>query len=78
MPVISVPTGSQPTSCNASFHGLMFATQGLELIPSENFTSSSVMEAVGSVMTNKYSEGYPGECSEGGGCLPFARQVTCA
>jgi glycine hydroxymethyltransferase len=34
--------------------------QGLELIPSENFVSSSVMEAVGSVMTNKYSEGYPG------------------
>lgn len=35
--------------------------KGLELIPSENFVSSSVMEAVGSVMTNKYSEGYPGE-----------------
>lgn len=34
--------------------------QGLELIPSENFTSVSVMQAVGSVMTNKYSEGYPG------------------
>lgn len=34
--------------------------QGLELIPSENFVSASVMEAVGSVMTNKYSEGYPG------------------
>lgn len=34
--------------------------QGLELIPSENFVSLSVMEAVGSVMTNKYSEGYPG------------------
>jgi hypothetical protein len=34
--------------------------QGLELIPSENFVSQSVMEAVGSVMTNKYSEGYPG------------------
>ncbi|DBA80461.1 TPA: glycine hydroxymethyltransferase shm1 [Trebouxia sp. C0005] len=34
--------------------------KGLELIPSENFVSSSVMEAVGSVMTNKYSEGYPG------------------
>ena len=34
--------------------------QGLELIPSENFVSASVMEAVGSIMTNKYSEGYPG------------------
>jgi hypothetical protein len=36
------------------------SVQGLELIPSENFVSASVMEAVGSVMTNKYSEGYPG------------------
>ena len=35
--------------------------KGPELIPSENFVSASVMEAVGSVMTNKYSEGYPGE-----------------
>ncbi len=34
---------------------------GLEMIPSENFTSKAVMEAMGSVMTNKYSEGYPGK-----------------
>lgn len=40
--------------------------QGLELIPSENFVSRSVMEAVGSVMTNKYSEGYPGARYYGG------------
>lgn len=40
--------------------------KGLELIPSENFVSSSVMEAVGSVMTNKYSEGYPGTRYYGG------------
>ena len=40
--------------------------QGLELIPSENFVSASVMEAVGSVMTNKYSEGYPGARYYGG------------
>lgn len=40
--------------------------KGLELIPSENFTSRSVMEAVGSVMTNKYSEGYPGARYYGG------------
>jgi glycine hydroxymethyltransferase len=40
--------------------------QGLELIPSENFTSVSVMQAVGSVMTNKYSEGYPGARYYGG------------
>ncbi|KAL6983096.1 glycine hydroxymethyltransferase [Sarracenia purpurea var. burkii] len=40
--------------------------KGLELIPSENFTSASVMQAVGSVMTNKYSEGYPGARYYGG------------
>lgn len=40
--------------------------KGLELIPSENFVSRSVMEAVGSVMTNKYSEGYPGARYYGG------------
>lgn len=34
-------------------------TKGLELIASENFVSDQVMEAMGSVMTNKYAEGYP-------------------
>ncbi|NCX99028.1 MAG: serine hydroxymethyltransferase, partial [Planctomycetia bacterium] len=33
---------------------------GLEMIASENFTSPAVMQAVGSVLTNKYAEGYPG------------------
>lgn len=40
--------------------------KGLELIPSENFTSTAVMQAVGSIMTNKYSEGYPGKRYYGG------------
>src|SRR3989338_5668266 len=39
---------------------------GLELIPSENFCSLAVMEAQGSVLTNKYSEGYPGKRYYGG------------
>ncbi|MBP6730358.1 MAG: serine hydroxymethyltransferase [Microthrixaceae bacterium] len=39
---------------------------GLQLIASENFTSPAVMEAVGSVLTNKYSEGYPGRRYYGG------------
>jgi len=40
--------------------------EGLELIPSENFTSLAVMEAQGSILTNKYSEGYPGKRYYGG------------
>ena len=39
---------------------------GLELIASENFVSRAVLEAVGSVMTNKYAEGYPGKRYYGG------------
>lgn len=40
--------------------------EGLELIPSENYVSAEVLEAMGSVLTNKYSEGYPS--FEGVGC----------
>lgn len=36
-------------------------SEGLELIASENYTSRAVLEAVGSVLTNKYAEGYPGK-----------------
>ena len=41
-------------------------TRGLELIASENFVSDQVMEAMGSVLTNKYAEGYPGARYYGG------------
>ena len=34
---------------------------GLELIASENYTSQAVIEAAGTVLTNKYAEGYPGK-----------------
>ena len=40
--------------------------EGLEMIASENFTSAAVMQAVGSVLTNKYAEGYPGHRYYGG------------
>ena len=40
--------------------------EGLELIASENFVSPAVLAAMGSVMTNKYAEGYPGKRYYGG------------
>ncbi len=50
---------------------------GLELIASENFTSTAVREAVGSVLTNKYAEGYPGKRWYGG-CEVVDRVETLA
>ena len=41
-------------------------SEGLELIPSENYVSKAVREANGSCLTNKYSEGYPGKRYYGG------------
>ena len=40
--------------------------EGLELIASENFVSEAVLQAAGSVFTNKYAEGYPGKRYYGG------------
>lgn len=40
--------------------------EGLELIPSENYVSSDILKALGSIYTNKYSEGYPGRRYYGG------------
>lgn len=41
-------------------------SEGLELIPSENYVSENVLRAMGSILTNKYSEGYPGKRYYGG------------
>ncbi|MDD2964657.1 MAG: serine hydroxymethyltransferase [Bacteroidales bacterium] len=50
---------------------------GLELIASENFVSTQVLEAMGSVMTNKYAEGYPGKRYYGGcQCVDETEQLA--
>src|SRR5580765_2181339 len=48
---------------------LVRQTTGIQLIASENFTSPAVLRAVGSVLTNKYSEGYPRKRYYGGNAV---------
>src|ERR1041385_4236089 len=55
-----------PDIANAIKNEVRRQADGLELIASENFVSSAVLEAAGSVMTNKYAEGYPGKRYYGG------------
>src|SRR4051794_22018395 len=50
-------------------HEVTRQTTGIQLIASENFTSPAVMRATGSVLTNKYSEGYPGKRYYGGNAV---------
>ena len=50
-------------------HEVQRQTTGLQLIASENFTSPAVMRAVGSALTNKYAEGYPGKRYYGGNAI---------
>ncbi len=59
-------TQSDPEVAQAIQNELRRQRNKLELIASENFTSQSVLEATGSVMTNKYAEGYPGKRYYGG------------
>jgi len=57
---------ADPIVAQAVAHERQRQNEGLELIASENFVSRAVLEAVGSVMTNKYAEGYPGRRYYGG------------
>jgi glycine hydroxymethyltransferase len=55
-----------PVIANAIDNEVARQANGLELIASENFVSEAVLEAAGSVFTNKYAEGYPGKRYYGG------------
>jgi glycine hydroxymethyltransferase len=59
-------TSTDPEIADAVRQELHRQQHGLELIASENFVSPAVLEAVGSVLTNKYAEGYPGKRYYGG------------
>jgi glycine hydroxymethyltransferase len=57
---------SDPEVAEAIRNEVRRQADGLELIASENFVSNAILEAAGSVMTNKYAEGYPGKRYYGG------------
>jgi glycine hydroxymethyltransferase len=57
---------TDPDVANAIARETVRQAEGLELIASENFVSSAILEAAGSVFTNKYAEGYPGKRYYGG------------
>ena len=57
---------SDPDTYEALQKELTRQQDTLEMIPSENFVSRAVLEALGSVATNKYAEGYPGKRYYGG------------
>ncbi len=59
-------SATDPQVADALSQELARQRGSIELIASENFTSPAVMEAVGSVLTNKYAEGYPGKRYYGG------------
>ncbi|MFZ0662009.1 MAG: serine hydroxymethyltransferase, partial [Acidobacteriaceae bacterium] len=57
---------ADPEIAAAIEHEVLRQHEGLEMIASENFVSEAVLEAAGSVFTNKYAEGYPGRRYYGG------------
>src|SRR6188472_2864608 len=59
-------TDADPEIADAIRHEIHRQNDGLELIASENIVSRAVLEAAGSVLTNKYAEGYPGRRYYGG------------
>jgi len=66
MPNVESLAAADPEIHAAIVHERQRQNEGLELIASENFVSRAVLEAAGSVLTNKYAEGYPGKRYYGG------------
>ncbi len=65
--LLNIPLAEvDPLIANAIDNEVARQANGLELIASENFVSEAVLEAMGSVFTNKYAEGYPGKRYYGG------------
>ena len=82
MPLTYLPE-QDPAVADAMRQELARERDSVELIASENFTSPAVLEAVGSVLTNKYAEGYPRKRYYGGGekvdiVEDLARERACA
>src|SRR5437660_3535589 len=65
-PINRLLSATDPVIANAIDNEVARQANGLELIASENFVSEAVLEAAGSVFTNKYAEGYPGKRYYGG------------
>jgi len=64
--MLNILKEKDPEICKTIFNEQKRQKEGLELIASENYVSAAVLEAMGSVLTNKYSEGYPGKRYYGG------------
>ena len=67
-------TTSDPAIAQSIEHEMARQQSQIELIASENIVSRAVLEAQGSIMTNKYAEGYPGRRYYGG-CRSEERRV---
>src|SRR5437660_10598555 len=65
-PMIQTLADVDPLIADAVKNELHRQNSGLELIASENFVSRAILEAAGSIFTNKYAEGYPGRRYYGG------------
>ena len=74
-PTIEALQRTDPEIARALQNELRRQRDGLELIAAENYVSTAVLAAMGSVMTNKYAEGYPG-ARHYGGCQ-FVDEVEC-